>query len=205
MSIKAIVHVSGGLDSAASYLWALNRFGPKQVLPVFYDYGQSYLAKEFSAAEGLCARQDHFTLRSFKISLFMDEAARVPEYVPYRNLILCAHSLNLAASQHAPFVVTGSKSRKPRPDDVYSFKDSTYEPFTRGMNDFVRAITEREARAPAIIMPLMGWRKSEVLRSLIHHGHDPAFFWTCYGSGPEPCGKCKHCQDFEEARKEMLS
>lgn len=193
--MKLLVQLSGGLDSAAALLWARAR---GNVYCVFYDWGQPYATVERQAAVWL-ADQFNLPFRNFNVPLLTDVRAPVLEYIPYRNLILTAHSLNLAAAERMDLVVVGCKTKYLRAEDPYSFKDSC-EQFVTDLNRLVHDITEPLCKWPQIVMPLTGWEKAQVLDSLQAHKIDADRLWTCYGPGPEPCGVCYHCKVYQEAK-----
>lgn len=200
---KSVVHVSGGLDSAASFLLSILKSDLTDTLiPVFYSYGQPYLDRELNAADKFCVRFGR-TLKVYQIPLLIDQDYPVKAYVPYRNLILCAHSLNVAVSLGAQFVVTGSKSVRVKENDIGAFKDSSFWPFTEGLNKYVETITESDVVRPEIVMPLAGWTKKDVIKCLLDNAVDPDSLWTCYGPGPEPCGNCRHCKEYRKAREAL--
>lgn len=198
--MRYLVQVSGGLDSAASLLWARHE---GETYPVFYDWGQIYAKQELHAASKLVDDLD-LPLHVVKLPLLVDLKSPVLEYIPYRNLVLNAHSLNLAAAQHMDYVVIGAKTRILRLNDPYSFKDSCQE-FVDDLNTLSHKITEPKMFWPLILMPLSGWSKVDVLRYLQEHKVDPDQLWTCYRGDSKPCGECYHCKTYAEAKAELCA
>lgn len=202
--MKYLVQVSGGLDSAAALIWARDReyltaSGRPDVFGVFYDWGQPYAAMEWVAACQLCYQLNVGLLR-FVLPMEVDSKFRVPEYVPVRNFVLTAHSLSLAIARRVDKVVVGSKTASVRPGDPYSFQDSSKR-FFDWMDQMSIMLSEPgQAVVPRIVMPLVGQNKKDVIITLRKAGIDPDSLWTCYGSGPEPCGECYHCKQYVGAK-----
>ena len=182
-----VVQLSGGLDSAACLLWALEK-GHK-VDPVFYTYGQPYLNMEYRAARKLT---DHLKL---PLSIWPVDMITKDIYVPYRNLILTAHSLHIAASNKMDGVVVGSCQA-----DIYV--DGSMEFFIR-LRSLIDFITEEGNVSPEIILPIHTWSKAQVVKFIVDAGYNPDELWTCYGIGPKPCGTCSHCLKYAEAKREL--
>lgn len=191
--MKLLVQTSGGLDSAAALVLARQQ---GEVFPVYYDWGQRYARMELTAASRL-TQQFNLRLRVVQIPLRVDKQAPVAEYIPYRNLVLNAHSLNWAAAMRMDAVVTGSKHTD-------MFKDGRHD-FIVQLNALVKSITEPDLVWPEILTPLEHSTKADVLRCLIGAGVDPDKLWTCYGAGPEPCGSCHHCRAYASARAELAT
>lgn len=202
--MKALVHVSGGLDSAAALLFTLN--SGHEVIPVFYDYGQSYAQQERVAAgrlvNALRERVDFMKrlapLRQHHFDMYTKSNTGVDEYVPYRNLVLAASSANTAAALNCDVVIVGSKTDVVRESDPYSFKDSCFK-FYYDFDILVNSITEMGTSRPLIQMPLAGWSKADVVKYLIENRVNHKGLWTCYVAGDEPCGQCYHCNEYTHA------
>lgn len=198
--MKCVVQTSGGLDSAASFLWTFKE--GYEVYPVFYDYGQPYRDAELKAARSL-AWWKGVKLDIRKIDLLPKSNTAISEYVPYRNLVLTAHSISLAGALGYDAVVVGSKTVRVREDDAYSFRDSSLQ-FYSDLQALVKNISEPGTTPVQILMPLVGWSKAQVVQYLSDGGINPKTMWTCYSPGPEPCGVCYHCKEFAHANLEVF-
>lgn len=204
--MKCLAQVSGGLDSAASLLWALREEEFEEVVPVFYEYGQIYEERELKAAMLLTGRLScnyhHLKLLEVvKIPMQKTMPGAIKEYTPFRNLVLMGHSVNFAAALGCGAIVVGSKSVVHRRGDPYSFHDSTL-PFYRYLADAIKEGTEEGSPVIDIRMPLCGWDKVEVLKYLIVLGQIPQNLWTCYTAGPRPCGECYHCLEYRKGMED---
>lgn len=192
--MKALVHISGGLDSAAALLLTIEKLGRENILGVLYNYGQPYYKQEHDAAVGL-ADTLSVGLAIFDIPMWVNPKE---DYVPFRNLVLFSHSIHIAAIRGIDIVVVGSKTDKVRDLDPYSFRDSSYRVFVHGFNTMLRDITEPGRGAPQIVMPLKGWSKQRVVRYLQDQNVNMTKLWNCYRNGPAPCGGCYHCAELQE-------
>ena len=206
--MRVLVQTSGGLDSAAALIWALD--SGYDVVPVFYEYGQVYEERERVAAKrfvrgiqlGHYAPHLSGALRHLEVVKLPLSTKATPgsvaEYVPLRNLALTAHSISMAMAMQCSAVVVGSKSKEHRPGDPYSFRDSCAV-FFDALASAAALGTESTDRPITIEMPLMGKDKTWVVDFLHSHGYPSDELWTCYGAGPTPCGVCYHCQEYKVA------
>src|SRR4051812_41670275 len=136
-----IVLLSGGYDSVAVLSMMLRQHF---VLALFIDCGQPYAAQERRAVRAVA---EHYRRHPKFIGL-QEETVRlrqsdtpVPEYVPFRNLVLTAIAANMAQALGAEVIATGSKTVDIRPDDAYSFRDSSRR-FTQLLEDLLLYATE---------------------------------------------------------------
>lgn len=201
--MKILIQLSGGLDSVAVLSLLCQRKENEVICPLFFNYGQVYVVQEFRAALYAVRyfQSKGFPVLSLKemgLGLEVQSNTIVPEYIPYRNLVLTAASINAAAAWNCQAVAVGSKSLYWRENDPYSFKDST-APFYRDLMSAVVSATEPEQRAPEIQMPIVGWSKADVLLECLKAGLDVKRLWSCYCAGGEPCGECYHCKEISEA------
>lgn len=197
MSDAMLCLLSGGYDSVAALLWALDR-GPTSAL--FVAYRQPYERQERAALQYLVdhgAVTTHPNWRGLHIArVDLQQGFESSGYVPYRNLVLASVAANWAVSLSCSRVVVGSKSAMFRADDPTSYLDST-SAFFREFDALVALITEplREAHRPTTIMPLVGLTKSEVLEMIVGYSIDLRRLWNCYGTAGQPCGTCAHCRE----------
>lgn len=209
--MKVLCQNSGGYDSVAACLKLLRE--GHEVKGLFFDLGQDYVEQERYAAR----YTDEFFKKRFpnwqglveeqvSMRLAADYSENSPvEYIPVRNLVLAAHSANIAIAEGYETVAVGSKTVEVRPDDPYSFADSSW-PFYNKLNDVMRAGTEK-GDALQFIMPLVDdeftpMKKSEVVNMLYNEGMNFMDLWTCYGTGNKSCGQCYHCKEAKKAFKE---
>lgn len=190
-----LVLLSGGYDSAAALLWALEQ-GPTRAL--FITYNQAYEKQEWRAVQRLVcmdAIAHHPNWKGRYVRGVDLAPVKGTPWIPYRNLVLSAMAAHWARHFGADRIVVGSKSTEYRPDDPISYADSTAGFYT-ALNASLCAATEpHQPPAPLIEAPLMGWDKKGVLLYLHTRGIPLSSLWNCYRTdgGAAPCGTCEHC------------
>ncbi len=211
---RAVVLLSGGLDSSTVLAWAV-RAGWKPVA-LSFDYGQSH-PRELEAArrqarrwglEHLVARVD---LRPVGSSALLG-AAEVPKdreleeagipvtYVPARNALFLTYALALAEGRGIREIFIGVNAV-----DFSGYPDCRPEflvAFQRMADLATRAGVE--GWPIRIRAPLLYLRKRDIVVKANGFGVDLGATWTCYAPGPEgPCGRCDACRlrakGFQEA------
>jgi 7-cyano-7-deazaguanine synthase len=213
---KAVVLLSGGLDSATVLYWAISREWQPSALA--FDYGQRH-RREMASARALCRLAGvplhviRFPL-PWKGSSLLNQRSRLPlskshrsigrsipsTYVPARNTIFLAFGLSCAEAIGAGAVMIGANaldySGYPdcRPDYIQAFG----RVFKLGTK------AGREGRAIRIIAPLIKYSKAEIVRLGSKLGVPWELTWSCYRGGDRPCGRCDSCRlrarGFKEAR-----
>jgi 7-cyano-7-deazaguanine synthase len=215
-SPKAVVLVSGGMDSCVTAAIA----GQTHRLAfVHASYGQRTERRErqafdaigdfFHVQERLPVRLDHF--KQIGGSALTDDRIAVPEgpvsdavsaneipptYVPFRN----AHFLSVAVSWAevigADAVFIGAVS-----EDSSGYPDCRPE-YYRVFEELVRVGTKPDT-CIAMATPVIGMRKSEIVRRGIELGAPLELTWSCYQNEGTACGVCDSCrlrlQAFAEA------
>lgn len=210
---KAVVLLSGGLDSAVTLYFAKKR-GFKCFCLIF-DYGQRH-KKEIAAAKKI-AETAACEFKVIKISLpwkgsaLLDKkiklpasSRRLPEeipvtYVPGRNIIFLSFALSYAESVGAKAIFIGAHSQ-----DYSGYPDCRPE-FYRAFIEAAKKGTKSgvEGKPVGIITPLINKNKAEIIKLGLKLGAPLALSWSCYRGARRPCGKCDSCyfraKGFEEA------
>ncbi len=174
--MTSVVQVSGGIDSTAALLQT-----PEPVLCHFIDYGQDYVAEERRAALEISDRVG-LPLVESRVELELPSAGG-DYYVPNRNAVLIMLSVNLALAKGCRRVVVGNRS-----EDAY--KDSS-PVFLTAIQNAVRLGLE-DGSSVEVVAPVLEATKVDVLK-VVREGGLEGFTWSCYKSGPDPCGTCPHC------------
>jgi 7-cyano-7-deazaguanine synthase len=200
---KAVVLLSGGMDSCVTA--AIAREGHGLAL-VHASYGQRTERRERQAfeaiadfwgvAERLAVRLDHF--RQIGGSALTDASIAVPEnppgaseipptYVPFRN----AHFLSVAVSWAevigATSIFIGAVA-----EDSSGYPDCRPE-YYRVFEELVRVGTRPETNI-RLVTPVIGMRKSEIIRRGLGLGAPLDLTWSCYQSEDVACGVCDSCR-----------
>ncbi|MBL0350646.1 MAG: 7-cyano-7-deazaguanine synthase [Elusimicrobia bacterium] len=201
----AAVLVSGGLDSAALLVWALERHAP--VHPVYVRFGLGWEKAELAAlrrqwtalrrpglrpltvleAPAAPLYGDHWSLSKGPVPGYRSADASV--YLPGRNLLLLGLAGVYCARQKIPVAYFGALKGNP-------FADSR-PPFLRAISRAVSLALGAPFRAVA---PFRGWSKIQVLSRFPGARYDLAF--SCLNPrGLRPCGACNKCAEGDKARR----
>ncbi|MCE5273285.1 7-cyano-7-deazaguanine synthase QueC [bacterium] len=200
---SAVVCASGGMDSAVCAALACRDH--ERVFFLHADYGQltestererfSRLAAHFGATGTLLIRLDH--LRAIGGSSLTDPQIAVPEadlsnhsipstYVPFRNAQILSAAVAWAEVQGADAVYIGAVEQDSSgyPDCRRAF----FEAFERAVDLGTRPGTRIDIRTP-----LIGMKKSEIVRLGLSLGVPFELTWSCYRSEQRACGRCDSC------------
>ncbi len=221
MSARAVVLLSGGMDSAV--VLACLRAEGLECHALSFDYGQRHrveldraaeLARALGAADHRVARID---LRAFGASALtaeievpkdrdVERAAGIPvTYVPARNTIFLSHALAMAEAIGARDIGIGVNAI-----DYSGYPDcrpAFVEAFERLANLATRAgveATERGDRWIRVRTPLLELSKAGIVRLGRRLGVPLERTVSCYDPSPAgaPCGRCDACQLRERGFRE---
>jgi 7-cyano-7-deazaguanine synthase len=211
---KAVVLVSGGLDSATTLAIAhQQRFS---CYAISFDYGQRHRAELVAARKlaELYAVSQHKTVRidldNMGGSALTDNHLVVPEtvtegipvtYVPARNTVFLALALGWAEILGADDLFIGVNAV-----DYSGYPDCRPE-FIRAFEKLARVATKAgvEGHNFRIHVPLIDMSKADIIRRGTVLGVDYSLTVSCYNADSEgrACGRCDSCrfrkQGFQEA------
>lgn len=202
---KAVVLVSGGLDSAT--VLALAKAEGRQCHALSFDYGQRHraeldAARRVSAALGVVShRVVRLDLRAIGGSALTDDDIAVPEtpgagipvtYVPARNTIFLAIALGWAEVLGAQDIFIGVNAM-----DYSGYPDCRPE-FIQAFEQLANLATRAgvEGRAVRIHAPLQALTKADIICQGVALGVDFSVTLSCYqprGAGLA-CGRCDSCR-----------
>jgi len=220
MAQRAVVLLSGGLDSATTLAVALAE--GYECFALSFDYGQRHARELDSAgkvATALGAHQHltlHLDLRAIGGSALTDDIA-VPKgrsaeaighgipitYVPARNTIFLAHALAWAEVLGAQDIFIGVNAL-----DYSGYPDCRpefIEAFEHLANLATQAGVEGRSRF-RVHTPLITQSKAEIVARAHELGVDFSLTWSCYEPERDgrACGLCDSCllrkRGFAEAR-----
>jgi len=207
---KAVVLLSGGMDSCVTAAIARERHPEGNLALLHASYGQRTEKRErqafeeiadfWNVRERLVAQLDHF--RAIGGSALTDMRIAVPEnelgagvshgsvipvtYVPFRN----AHFLSVAVSW-AEAIGAGAVYIGAVAEDSSGYPDCRPE-YYRVFQELVRAGTRPETQIE-IATPVIAMRKKEIVRRGIELGAPLHLTWSCYQSEDAACGACDSC------------
>ncbi|WP_333840842.1 7-cyano-7-deazaguanine synthase QueC [Pelomicrobium sp.] len=202
---KAVVLLSGGLDSATTLAIALRE--GYDCYPLSVDYGQRHAAELEAArrvARALGARAPKtvkLDLTTFGGSALTDASLPVPEapgegipvtYVPARNTILLALGLAYAEVLGAQDLFIGANAI-----DYSGYPDCRPQ-YLQAFEALANLATKAavEGRRLTLHAPLVHLSKAEIIRRGTALGVDYALTVSCYQASPEglACGRCDACR-----------
>jgi 7-cyano-7-deazaguanine synthase len=209
-SRKAVVLLSGGMDSCVSTAIARERHGAGNIALLHAGYGQRTQERErrafeeiadfYDVRERLAVQLDHF--RAIGGSALTDNSISVPEnelgapgpgggaipvtYVPFRN----AHFLSVAVSWvevlGAGAIYIGAVA-----EDSSGYPDCRPE-YYRVFQELIRAGTRPETNIE-IATPVIRMKKSEIIRKGLELRAPLHLTWSCYQNEDLACGVCDSC------------
>lgn len=199
---RAVVVISGGLDSTTVLYYALDR--GFTAYPITFDYGQIARA-EIRSAESVSKRLG-LPWRLVDLSglsdIYMGATSLVdrgieitrefskPIVVPFRNAVLLSVAVAYAGSIGASRVLYGAHA-----SDAENYPDCRRE-FVEAMERAARLGTGTEISIEA---PLLSLKKSEVVRLGARLGVPFELTWSCYRDGEVHCGSCESCENRKRA------
>jgi 7-cyano-7-deazaguanine synthase len=201
---KAVVLLSGGLDSATTLYYAISK--RYAVRALIFDYGQRH-RREIRAAITV-ARAARVPFKVVKISLpwkgsaLLDASIRVPEklsgkkgsipvtYVPARNIIFLSFAASFAEAVGAGAIFIGANAV-----DYSGYPDCRpefFRAFQRSLDKGLKAAVQK--RKIRIKTPLLRLTKAGIVRLGQRLKVPYAKTWSCYKGGRRPCGVCDSCR-----------
>lgn len=204
--MKAVVLLSGGLDSATTLAWARREGYACYCLSV--NYGQKHAA-ELDAARAIALAQGaaghkvlKLDLSAFGGSALTDASIAVPvdgrqtgipiTYVPARNTILLSLALGWAEVLGAGHIFVGANAV-----DYSGYPDCRPE-YLRAFEAMANLATRAgvEGRRIEVRGPLVDLSKAAIVKLALELGVDPSGTVTCYQSDAEgrACGVCDACR-----------
>ena len=210
---KAIILLSGGMDSAVTLYLAMKEY---ECSVLIFDYGQK-AQKETLLAQKLArgARCESYLLKinlPWKGSALLDErmevhrgdlsstGEKVPDtYVPARNMIFLSFAVSFAEAIKAESVFIGAHQL-----DFSNYPDCRSE-FFRDFEKCVKTGTKRGAKgAPIkIVTPIINKTKKEIVELGRELKVPFEYTWSCYEAGSVPCGMCESCLFRARAFKDL--
>jgi len=205
---KAVVLLSGGLDSAVTLYFAKSKKYQCQAL--IFDYGQRH-RREIEAAKCI-AKRAGVKFEVIKISLpwkgssLLDKrnisrsrGSLIPStYVPARNIIFLSFALSFAEAIKANAIFIGAHAQ-----DYSGYPDCRSE-FFHAFKKVASTGTKAgiEKNGVEIKTPLLNMGKADIIRLGSRLKVPFELTWSCYKGGRAPCGVCDSCYYRDKGFKE---
>lgn len=209
---KAVVLLSGGLDSTVALAKAVENF--HVLMAVTVAYGQRAIKKELLATAQMAAfyqithRIIHLPWMEELLPVAMkatvggvlpldppqaDPMAVKTVWVPNRNGVLLNIAASLAEAHEATVVAFGANADEAVdfPDNTETYRDKITESFQYSTLNQVRVET-----------PVGELTKAEIVDEGIRLKAPMHLIWSCYESGDIHCGRCASCRRLRTAIKE---
>jgi 7-cyano-7-deazaguanine synthase len=207
---KAVVLLSGGMDSCVCTAIARERHGASNIALLHVSYGQRTESREarafreiadfYGVTRRLMVRLDHF--RAIGGSALTDNSIAVPEnelatpesqgsdipvtYVPFRNAHFLSVGVSWAEAIGARAIYIGAVA-----EDSSGYPDCRPE-YYRVFQELIRVGTRPETQIE-IVTPVIRLKKSEIIRKGSELGAPLQLTWSCYQNEEEACGVCDSC------------
>jgi 7-cyano-7-deazaguanine synthase len=207
---KAVVLLSGGMDSCVSTAIARELHGASKIVLLHASYGQRTEGRErrafddianfYGVRERFVVQLDHF--RAIGGSALTDKNISVPQneleapgphgsaipvtYVPFRN----AHFLSVAVSW-AEAIGAGAIYIGAVAEDSSGYPDCRPE-YYRVFQELIRVGTRQETQIE-IVTPVITLRKNQIIRRGIELRAPLHLTWSCYQNEDTACGACDSC------------
>lgn len=214
--MKALVLVSGGVDSTTCLGMAVSQYGKENVVALSISYGQKH-TKEVECAKAVtdyygveyitldlstmfqfsdCSLLSHSDKEvpheSYAKQLQETDGKPVSTYVPFRNGLFLSSAASIALSKDCSVIYYGAHS-----DDAAgnAYPDCS-EVFNEAMN---KAIYEGSGRQLHIEAPFVTLTKADIVKKGLELKVPYELTWSCYEGGDKPCGVCGTCIDRAKA------
>lgn len=206
MAKKAVVLLSGGLDSTVALWWAQKK--GYQCTALTFGYGQRHV-KELDVAKRIAkiAKIPHYVVNfslPWSSSSLTDKKKKLPHqkihkiaqnipstYVPGRNTVFLSFALSLVDQQNAGAIVIGANAV-----DYSGYPDcrGPYLRYFEKVATLGSRVGTQGKKSVKILSPLLHLTKSKIilLGQKLHAPIDMT--WSCYQGGAHPCGTCDSCQ-----------
>lgn len=214
--MKALVLVSGGLDSTTSLAMAIDKYGKENVVALSVYYGQKH-TKEIEAAQKITEyyQVEHISLDLTPIFQYSDcsllahsdkevphesyaeqlketDGSPVSTYVPFRNGLFLSSAASIALSKDCGVIYYGVHA-----DDATG---NAYPDCSTTFHEAMKqAIYTGSGNQLTIEAPFVNRTKAEVVAIGLKLHVPYELTWSCYEGGDEPCGVCGTCLDRAEA------
>lgn len=199
---KAIVLLSGGLDSTTTLYYALDK--GYQCHALIFDYGQRHKRELKSAITIAKAVKVPYQIVKIKLpwkgSALLDKGIKVPRfqgskrgknkipvtYVPARNTIFLSFATSFAEAIGAKTILYGANAI-----DYSGYPDCRPQ-FVKAFQEVIKAGTKNNKIT--VKAPLLKLTKAQIIKLAMKLGVPLEKTWSCYKGGNKPCGVCDSCK-----------
>jgi len=206
---KAIILLSGGIDSTTTLYYAKNR--GFRCFALIFDYGQRHRKEVIRASR--IARLSGTPYQIIKIKLpwkgssLLDRKMKIPSrkkiskndipstYVPGRNTIFLSFAASYAEAIGAKSIFIGANAV-----DFSGYPDCRPEYYDAWQRLIKRGTKVRDIK---VVTPLISMTKAQIIRLGLKLNAPLHLTWSCYAGGTKPCGRCDSCRIRDNAFKKL--
>ena len=214
--MKALVLLSGGIDSTTCLAMAVNKYGKDEVMALSVFYGQRH-DKEMQAAKSVA---DYYGIKHLELdfepifrgsdcSLLKTAGREIPSesyaeqlkktdgkpvstYVPFRNGLFISAAASIALANGCNEIYYGAHS-----DDAAG---NAYPDCSDEFNNAIRAaVCIGSGRQLKVKAPFINKTKADVVKEGLKLNAPYELTWSCYNGDDKPCGVCGTCIDRQKA------
>ena len=213
MKNKAVILLSGGLDSVVSLAKTINEYNVK--LALTFNYGQKSFESELNSSKKIA---EYFSIEHLVIALpwlaevsnsSLNTSADIPEidiseldnvsvaqktsdlvWVPNRNGLFVNIAASIAESRDYTHIIIGANK-----EEGATFKDNSKEFIDAINNEFKYSVN----KPITLIAPFINKTKKEMIEEAINLNVPFKFIFSCYSQNDKHCGKCESCLRLKRA------
>lgn len=194
---KALVLLSGGLDSATCLYWAKQRFSI--VYAITFNY-HDRSKREREAAIQLAHEARITNLIKLDVPFMKENEkrnrpirtansdSRWSAYIPARNLMFYSIALYHAENLNITSIVGGHNRH-----DGYFFKDATQKYMQKLALLFREGSKMRTMQSLSIILPLCNMHRKNIISLAVKLKVPIELTWSCHNDGRSHCRNCYAC------------
>ncbi|MFX0004945.1 MAG: 7-cyano-7-deazaguanine synthase [Candidatus Hermodarchaeota archaeon] len=200
---KAILLLSGGIDSAVALYWAYHK--GYNIIAISFNYDlrpENEKKATVKLAENLKINLIEIPLTFIKESIDLriegfpvPSAVNAPQgFIPSRNLVFYSIASYYAEVYGCEFIIGGHIAVDPNnfPDATPDFFKSLERLINKGKH-------KREKTSLKFLFPLAKMTKIDVINLAKKFEIPLEWTWSCYNDGEQPCEKCNSCLKRNEA------
>lgn len=213
--MRGVILLSSGLDSVTA-LGLAREQSMEVALALTFDYGQRAAEREIEYARNAskALQIEHKVinldwLRDITKTAIVNTGMRLPApgieeldatekaletarqvWVPNRNGVFINIGASFAEAMGCGHVVAGFDA-----EEAATFPDNSSE-FVEAVSGALGYSTLNKVR---VLAPVVTMRKDEIVGEGLRLGMPLEWSWSCYLSGPRPCGRCESCRRRERA------
>lgn len=191
--MRVVALTSGGLDS--TLMLHLARERGDHVIPLFIDYGQRAVEREWASCLRQCSALGLLPPTRMDVAGYgkaIPSGLTTPHldvnadaFLPGRNLLLVVLAASFAYSRNSRVVMMGLLAERSR---LFPDQEDSFIAAAEG------AIEAALGARVAVLLPLRDFEKADVVT--LARKRAVAGTYSCHAGGERPCGVCVSCSEF---------